>query len=271
MPASSRKEPDAISRVLLAAAALVRATARLEESAEPFPRAGRWVFPVEGPRADIEIGGGGTGHRPSRVIPCHAAANPGHPAHDIFVKEAGTTGRNARNEPYWARAVEDGVVLVARDGWEPGDPWRGDNYVLLYLPARRLVAHCAHLEMLLVCAGERVRRGQRLGMVGRTGLNAWPKRSPTHLHLGLWDARTFRPVDSLRLLRAAEWPPPSLGDAGGCDAGLDRAGAGTWSAGAPDAGQPLRTGSARAAGDGAPCVAAQSLRGSSSSRVTMVS
>jgi len=33
-----------------------------------------------------------------------------------------------------------------------------------------------------VKVGQIVSRGNRLGTVGRTGLNAYPKRSPTHLH-----------------------------------------------------------------------------------------
>ena len=56
-------------------------------------------------------------------------------------------------------------------------------------------------------AGERVQAGQVVGTIGRTGKNAWPRRSQTHLHFGLWDASTFRPVNSYPLLRRATGGP----------------------------------------------------------------
>ncbi|MCJ7641760.1 MAG: M23 family metallopeptidase, partial [Desulfobacterales bacterium] len=38
---------------------------------------------------------------------------------------------------------------------------------------------------IAVSVGQIVSRGDRLGKVGRTGLNAYPKRSPTHLHFSV--------------------------------------------------------------------------------------
>ncbi|MBI5542260.1 MAG: M23 family peptidase, partial [Deltaproteobacteria bacterium] len=52
-------------------------------------------------------------------------------------------------------------------------------------------------------AGERLAAGQPVGTIGRTGKNAYPRRSQTHLHFGLWDAATFKPVNSYPLLRTA--------------------------------------------------------------------
>ena len=40
----------------------------------------------------------------------------------------------------------------------------------------------AHLDRVFVRVGQIVSKGEPLGTVGRTGVNAYPKRSPTHLH-----------------------------------------------------------------------------------------
>jgi murein DD-endopeptidase MepM/ murein hydrolase activator NlpD len=41
----------------------------------------------------------------------------------------------------------------------------------------------AHLNEIFVNVGQIVSKGDRLGTVGRTGVKAYPKSSPTHLHL----------------------------------------------------------------------------------------
>jgi murein DD-endopeptidase MepM/ murein hydrolase activator NlpD len=40
----------------------------------------------------------------------------------------------------------------------------------------------AHLKDVSVKVGQHVSKGDPLGTVGRTGVNAYKKRSPTHLH-----------------------------------------------------------------------------------------
>jgi hypothetical protein len=170
---------------------------------------GRWVFPVAGVGWE-SVGGQGKGFIRSAHLPCYATAFPGHPAHDIFVDDPRHRSRDRQGREILARAVEDGMVLVARGGWTPDDPGRGGNYVMLLLPARRLIAYYAHLETVLVRPGQRIRAGQAVGTVGRTGKNAWPARSPTHLHFGLWDAGTFVPTNSMALLRAAQRESSSI-------------------------------------------------------------
>lgn len=162
-----------------------------------------WIFPVEGVGLE-SIGGQGNGYVRSAFLPCYATPSPGHPAHDIFVDDPHHGSRDRQGRPFIARAVEEGRVLVAHDGWTPDDPGRGGNYLMLLLPARRLIAYYAHLETILVRPGERVRAGQAIGTIGRTGRNAWLARSPTHLHFGLWNASSFVPVNSLALLKAAQ-------------------------------------------------------------------
>lgn len=169
--------------------------------AKPAPR---WVFPLANIPPELAIGGnGGSGFVRNPGIKCFVTPGAGHPAHDLFVDDRRQISRDAQGNPFPTLAIEDGWVMVARDGWKPEDRSRGGNYVMLYLPGRRSVAYYAHLDEIFVKPGDRVVAGQLLGTIGRTGKNAVPRRSQTHLHFGLWEAKTFRPYDSFALLRAA--------------------------------------------------------------------
>ncbi len=203
-----KSECDKDDLALLSAA--VKALDRCAGEVKPAPR---WLFPVEGVSISDALGQQkGSGYQPARHIPCYAAKFPGHPAHDLFVPDPKEISRDKNGNPYKARAVEEGWVLSAHEGWKAGEESKGGNYVLLYLPARKLVAYYAHLESVAVKPGDHVLAGQAVGMVGRTGKNAWPRRSPTHLHFGLWDAR-FVPLDSYRMLLASDdsEPRPATG------------------------------------------------------------
>jgi hypothetical protein len=178
------------------------------EGGESRPAPARWIFPVRGIEVARSIGGRrGDGYRPTQPQRCFAIANPGHPAHDLFVTDPRGDGRP--EAPWVVQAVEEGPVLVARRGWKPGDSLKGGDYVVQYLPSRRQVAYYAHLGSVAVRAGQRLAAGEAIGTVGRTGRNAWPRRSPTHLHFALWDARTFAPVDPYRLLTGSSVTPPT--------------------------------------------------------------
>ena len=174
---------------------------------KPKPAA-RWIFPVANVTPAAGIGGSdGSGFVKNPNIQCYVTPWAGPPAHDLFVDDPHQTSRDAKGRPFPALAIESAYVLVARDGWKQTDQTRGGNYAMLYLPSRHQVAYYAHLETLAVKAGERIDAGQRVGTIGRTGKNAAPSRSQTHLHFGLWDAATFRPVNSYPLLRAAKMQP----------------------------------------------------------------
>lgn len=170
----------------------------------PAGKPGRWAFPIRGFGPDAVGGTHGEGFIARYPRLCFAKTEPGHPAHDIFVPDPDQDCRDEKGRPFHAVAVEDGVVLVAHLGWKPGDTGKGGNYVVLYLPSRRKVAYYAHLESIAVKAGDRVKRGDTLGVIGRTGWNAYPKRSPTHLHFALWDAKAFSPDNPYGLLSDAE-------------------------------------------------------------------
>jgi murein DD-endopeptidase MepM/ murein hydrolase activator NlpD len=87
------------------------------------------------------------------------------------------------------RAVSAGVVK--RTGYVPGYDGYG-NVVVLDLPGPYTALY-AHLSNVRVRPGQRVRKGQRLGLAGCTG-----SCSGTHLHFELM--RRGRPLNPLALL-----------------------------------------------------------------------
>ena len=87
------------------------------------------------------------------------------------------------------RAVTKGVVR--RTGYVPGYAGYG-NVVLLALPGGYTALY-AHLSRVAVKPGQRVRKGQRLGLAGCTG-----SCSGTHLHFEVH--RAGRSVNPLRFL-----------------------------------------------------------------------
>nr|MCU0585768.1 M23 family metallopeptidase [Desulfobacterales bacterium] len=76
---------------------------------------------------------------------------------------------------------------------------RGGNYVWIYHPALRIFSYYAHLQGIRVGLGESVHGGAVIATLGRTGTNAYPPRSPTHLHFMLLRARDMTPLDAYPL------------------------------------------------------------------------
>ena len=54
--------------------------------------------------------------------------------------------------------------------------------IWIYEPIKSRYYYYAHLKEIFLKIGQIVSRGERIGTVGRTGKNAYPMRSPTHLH-----------------------------------------------------------------------------------------
>jgi len=69
--------------------------------------------------------------------------------------------------------------------WEQSGKLRGGKYIWVYEPAGELLVYYAHNDQLLVELGDIVRPGTPLATIGRSGLNAARRRSPTHLHLSV--------------------------------------------------------------------------------------
>jgi murein DD-endopeptidase MepM/ murein hydrolase activator NlpD len=165
------------------------------------------AFPPEGYGKEIffplaehgihNIGGsGGEGYRPEGYRFLDGNAHKGHPAQDIFVLDANRDGLEDRTGNYAkVLAPADGVVLSTFHGWEKRRDLRGGNYVWIYHPAWRLFSYCAHLQEVMVGVGDRVRGGEQIGTLGRSGKNASLPRSPTHLHIMLLELDGMRPID----------------------------------------------------------------------------
>lgn len=99
--------------------------------------------------------------------------------------------RDARGEPLdEVRAIADGKVVHTNQvaGYSNygrfiviEHEWDGANYYSLY----------AHLNFIAVLPGQRVRRGERLGVMGHTGTGIDRERAHLHLELNLMLSREF--------------------------------------------------------------------------------
>ncbi|AJE03222.1 M23 family metallopeptidase [Geobacter pickeringii] len=141
------------------------------------------VFPVQGygPRA---IGGRrGNGYQPAGYRFYDGNRHGGHPAHDIFIRDRNQDGRDdATGEPVSIVSASAGVVVATNPQWERPSRIRGGKYVWVLDPATERYYYYAHLAEVKVAPGQRVEAGTVVGILGRTGRNAYPRRSPTHLH-----------------------------------------------------------------------------------------
>lgn len=169
---------------------------------------GRVAFPLEG--YDLRHIGGrnGEGFRPAGYEFLDGNRHKGHPAQDIFVYDRNQDGLDDRTgRPVQVLSVADGIVQSFDSQWRPeGESRRrrGGNYIWIYHPALGLFSYYAHLGEIAVGSDQRVRAGDPIATLGRTGTNAYPARSPTHLHLMLLRAADMTPVDPYPLLKAAE-------------------------------------------------------------------
>ncbi|MBL7959478.1 M23 family metallopeptidase [bacterium] len=147
------------------------------------PKDSVFYFPIEGYNV-ASVGGNGSGFIERKYNFLHGNAHRGHPAHDIFIHDTDQNGLDDNTgKPAYVLAMTDGIVLGAKTNWTENDTLRGGNYLMLYNPNLDRYYYYAHNNQILVQVGDIVRAGTRIATVGRTGRNASPKRSPTHLHL----------------------------------------------------------------------------------------
>ncbi len=107
----------------------------------------------------------------------------GHPAADLFIHDKNQDCLDDKtHKPVNIVSASFGIVVGKNTGWTPDNPIRGGNYVWVYDMASDGLYYYAHMKDIAVELGTLVRPGDVLGTVGRTGKNARPKRSPTHLH-----------------------------------------------------------------------------------------
>lgn len=152
-----------------------------------------WTFPLKGYKPNAIGGVKGNGYFDKGYNFLDGNKHTAHPAHDIFITDRNQdTNDDKTLKPVDVLAVTDGIVLSCTPQWEPGSELRGGKCIWVYHPDLNTISYYAHNRQLFVKPGDVVKSGQKIAEVGRTGLNAYKKRSPTHLHFS-----AFRLVNGL--------------------------------------------------------------------------
>lgn len=142
------------------------------------------VFPLAGSNVSAVGGRKGNGYYVREFDLFDQSVSGSHPAHDIFIYDRDRDCIDDRRGEYVdVVSVGHGIVIAVEQNWQEGSLFRGGNYVWVYDLERGGLWYYAHNRISVVEAGQRVRPGDKLGEVGRTGFNAVQNRSDTHLHL----------------------------------------------------------------------------------------
>lgn len=142
-----------------------------------------WVFPLQGYNYHAIGGTNGNGYSDKGYHYLDGNKHAAHPAHDIFIIDKNQDCLDDRTHlPVPVLAVSDGIVIACSNEWNAGSSLRGGKFIWLYHPAQNIFTYYAHNREILVAPGDMVKQGQKIAEVGRTGFNAYKKRSPTHLH-----------------------------------------------------------------------------------------
>ncbi|HTJ12086.1 MAG TPA: M23 family metallopeptidase [Dinghuibacter sp.] len=164
-------------------------------AAAPAARDTLWTFPLKGYTYTAIGGTNGNGYADKGYRYLDGNRHLAHPAHDIFIRDKDQDQMDDRTgAPVDVLAVSDGIVIACRDHWDIHSSLRGGKYIWLYHPQTGLITYYAHNRAILVSPGDVVRRGQKIAEVGRTGFNAYPRRSPTHLHFSSFTTADGLPV-----------------------------------------------------------------------------
>lgn len=164
-------------------------------------------FPVKGYGPDSIGGVRGSGFKPKEYDFYDGNKHGGHPAHDIFIKDENQdTLDDDTGKPVQVVAYASGVVLAINTEWEYPSDIRSGKYIWIFNPALDRYCSYVHLGTVSVKPGDIVKAGQVIGTLGRTGKNAYPRRSPTHLHFSClaFDNGRMTPYNMYKeLLRAS--------------------------------------------------------------------
>lgn len=151
-------------------------------------------FPLMGYGPNAIGGRNGNGYRIEGYDFFDGNRHKGHPGHDIFIRDRNQDGLDdTTGKPVLVIAASSGITVSIHLGWAPSSPVRGGNYVWVYDPLTGRYFYYAHLSDVLVGVGQIISKGEPLGTVGRTGVNAYKKRSPTHLHFTVHESRDGYP------------------------------------------------------------------------------
>ncbi len=167
-----------------------------------------WIFPLKGYNYHA-IGGNGDGYSDNGYRYLDGNKHTAHPAHDIFINDKNQDCIDDQShKPVDVLAIDHGIVIACSDTWDANSDLRGGKYIWIYhfvfghhkigskvkndWSTRGVITYYAHNSKIFVHPGQEVKPGQKIAEVGRTGYNAYKKRSPTHLHFS-----AFRLVDNI--------------------------------------------------------------------------
>lgn len=141
-------------------------------------------FPLRGYAASAIGGKHGEGYRSTGFDLFDYTVRGSHPAQDIFIRDVNQDAVDDRTgKPVDVLSMSEGLVVSVETDWRPGQDYRGGNWIWIYDPVRNGLFYYAHNNVVTITMGDWVEAGQKIGEVGRSGLNAYKPRSPTHLHL----------------------------------------------------------------------------------------
>lgn len=154
-----------------------------------------WIFPLRGYNYRAIGGTNGNGYSDKGYNYLDGNKHTAHPAHDIFINDHNQDNIDDRtHKPVDVFAVDDGLVIACSNEWEPASNLRGGKYIWIYHPQHDIITYYAHNQTIFVKPGDEVKQGQKIAEVGRTGYNAYKKRSPTHLHFSAFHLVNDLPV-----------------------------------------------------------------------------
>jgi hypothetical protein len=143
-----------------------------------------WVFPLKGYGYKAIGGVKGNGYQKGGYNYFDGNKHTGHPSQDIFIRDIQQVSLDdSTKKPVSVLSVTGGVVVAAENSWETTSRLRGGKYIWVLDPASNALVYYAHNNKIFVEVGDIIKPGDVIAEVGRTGLNAYKKRSPTHLHL----------------------------------------------------------------------------------------
>lgn len=165
-----------------------------QRGGKDYPRK-EWVFPLAGYDQRAITGGRNKGYIASGYDYFTGNRHGGHPSFDIFIRDRNQDSIDDRSGvQVKVLSLTGGIVVAAEGEWENNSKLRGGKYLWIYDPANNLLVYYAHNSKLSVKLGDLVKPGDELATVGRSGLNAAKRRSPTHLHLTLLEMKNGRPL-----------------------------------------------------------------------------
>jgi murein DD-endopeptidase MepM/ murein hydrolase activator NlpD len=163
-----------------------------------------WVFPLQGYSTSAIGGKNGSGYITFGYNYFKGNKHGGHPAHDIFIQDYNQDSKDDRTKKFVnVVSFSGGIVLATENRWDSKSKLRGGKYIWIYDPYTNSLFYYAHNNNVLVESGQLISPGQIIATVGRSGLNAFKKRSPSHLHFSQlkFDHNLYpKPIDTYNKL-----------------------------------------------------------------------